>query len=109
MGIGGMDIAFNHIVMHQAVDHIGAFTVGGADHQGMPEEITFIYEGIGTDALSLAEVFKWAAGVQAVAAHFKFLTVAGGMEPILCLTVKVRQFHCIHGFDHSVIGRANVF
>jgi hypothetical protein len=40
-----------------SVESLG-FTVGGADHQGMPEEITFIYEGIGTDALSLAEVFE---------------------------------------------------
>ena len=35
-GIGGMDVAFDHVVVQQAVDYVGALAVRGAEHEGVP-------------------------------------------------------------------------
>jgi hypothetical protein len=34
--IGGMDVAFDHLVVHQAIDHESALPVRGAKHQRVP-------------------------------------------------------------------------
>lgn len=35
-GIGGMDVAFDHIVVQQAVGYVWALAVRGAEHEGVP-------------------------------------------------------------------------
>ena len=45
VGIGGMDITFDNVIVHQPVDYIGTFAVGRTDHQRMPEEVAFIDKG----------------------------------------------------------------
>ena len=108
VGVGRMDVALDHIIVHQPVDDIGTLAVGGADHQRMPQEMAFIDEGVSADALSLPEILERAAGVQAFSAHLEFLPVAGGMEGFCFPAVKVGQLHCVHGFDHGIIGRTDV-
>lgn len=62
MRIGGMDIAFDDIIVHQPIDDIGAFPICCADHQGMPEKVALIDESVGADALALPEIFERTAG-----------------------------------------------
>lgn len=57
VGIGGMDIAFDDIVIHQPVDHIGAFALCGAEHKGMPEQIALIDKSVGAHAQAFAKIF----------------------------------------------------
>ena len=58
MTVGGMNIAFHDVVVHEPVDHIGAFAICGADHQGMPEEVALVDKGIGADPMTLPEVLE---------------------------------------------------
>ena len=56
---GGMDVAPDHVIVHQSVDQVGAFTVGAAliiseCHWRM----AVVDEGVGADALSLAEILE---------------------------------------------------
>ena len=77
-----MDIALHHLVVHQAVDDISAFPLGRAEHGGIPQQIALVAEGIGGHALTLAEILERVVGVQGIDAHFEFLAVAGGVQPI---------------------------
>jgi hypothetical protein len=56
MGIGGVNVTFNDVVVHEAIDDIGGFALGGAHDVVIPEEVTLIDEGIGTDTGVLAEI-----------------------------------------------------
>ena len=42
MGVSGMDVTLNDVVVHQPIDHIGTFPVSCADHQGVPQEVALI-------------------------------------------------------------------
>lgn len=106
--VGRMDITFNDIVVHQSVDDIGTFAISCAYHQRMPEEVALINKGIGADTLALPKILERPAGVEAVAAHLKFLAIAGGMKLTLSLAIEVGQLHRIHGFDHGGVGGADV-
>ena len=35
-GIRRMNIAFDHFIVHQAIDHLGALAIRGAEHQRVP-------------------------------------------------------------------------
>src|SRR5271165_6834194 len=52
--------------MHQAVDDIGAFPLGRAEGGGIPQQVTFVAEGVGGHALLLAEIFERVVGIQGV-------------------------------------------
>jgi len=67
------------LVMHQAVDDIGAFPLGRAEDGGVPQQVTFVAEGVGGHNLLLAEIFERVVGIQGVNAHLEFLAVAGGV------------------------------
>ena len=108
MGVGGVNVAFHDVVVHQTIDDVGALAVCGADHQRMPQEMSFIDEGVGAHALSLPEILERAAGVQALAPHLEFLSVARSMKDIGFAAVKIGQFHFIHGADNGVIGGTNI-
>jgi hypothetical protein len=41
-----MNIAFDHVVVHEAIDDIGGLALRGADHSMMPQEMALIDEGI---------------------------------------------------------------
>jgi len=51
-------------VMHQAVDDIGAFPLGRAEDSGVPQQVTFVAEGVGGHTLLLAEIFERVVGIQ---------------------------------------------
>lgn len=40
--VGRVDVALDDIMGHEAVDDRGAFAVGGADHEPMPEKMRLI-------------------------------------------------------------------
>ena len=50
--------------MHQAVDDIGAFPLGRAEDDGVPQQVTFVAEGVGGHTLLLAEIFERVVGIQ---------------------------------------------
>jgi hypothetical protein len=51
-------VTLHHLVVHQAIDDVGSFLLGGADDRGMEEEVPLIEEGVGTGALALAEALE---------------------------------------------------
>jgi hypothetical protein len=65
--------------VHQAVDDIGAFPLGRVEDGGVPQQVTFVAEGVGGHTLLLAEIFERVVGIQGVNAHLEFLAVAGGV------------------------------
>jgi hypothetical protein len=58
MGVRLMDIAFDDIVVHEAIDYIGAFPLGGAYHDRIPKQTAFIDEAINTYPLAFTKIFK---------------------------------------------------
>ena len=66
MGVGGVDVAFDHVVAHEAVNDIRALAFRRAENQRMPEQIALIDEGISADPLALAEVFEGMVGIERV-------------------------------------------
>ncbi len=64
--IGGMDVAFDHVVVQQAIDHIGALAIRSAEYEGVPEQIALVAKGVDADALFLAEVFEGVVGVERI-------------------------------------------
>ena len=46
VAISRMDITLHNVVAHEPVGHIGALSVGSADHQRMPEDVAFIDERV---------------------------------------------------------------
>jgi len=47
--VGRMDVAFDDVVAHQAVNDVATLAVGRAENQGVPEQVTLIDEGVGAD------------------------------------------------------------
>ena len=93
VAISRMDVTLHNVVAHEPVDHIGALSVGSADHQRMPEDVAFIDERVGRDALPLPKVFERSTCSQAFAAYVKLLSVAGRMKRPGVLSVDIRKFH----------------
>ena len=108
VAVGGMDVAFDDVIAHEAIDYERAFPIGGADHKGMPEDVALIDECVGADALSLAEILERTAGSEAFAAHLELLSIAGGMQLVRLVPIDIGQVHLIHSFDHSVIRGADI-
>ena len=91
--ISPVKIALDHIVAHQAVNDIGALALGGAEHEGMPQQLPFIDEAVGADPLALAEIFEGVVGVQRLLPHLELLSIAGGVEPFGGASVDIGQVH----------------
>jgi hypothetical protein len=53
-----VDVAFDHVVAHEAVSDIRALAFRRAENQRMPEQVALIDESISADPLALAEVFE---------------------------------------------------
>ncbi len=106
VGIRGVDVAPDDVVAHEPVDDIGAFAIGGADHRGMPEQVAFVDECAGKNALALAEALERAARDQAFAAHLELLAVAGGVQPLNVAAMEIGQIDLFHRLEHGVVGGA---
>ncbi len=77
-----MNIAFDDIIMHQAVDDIGAFTVGGTDNNRMPEQVPLVDKAIDAHPLDFAKIFEGMVCVERIGTHLEFLTVTGRVQLI---------------------------
>ena len=108
VGIGRMDVTFDDIITHQAINDIGTFPVGGTDHQRMPQKMTFIYKSVSTHALTLPKILEGTASMQGFATHLKFLAITGRMELIDLTSIQVGQAHLIHRLQHLIIGCADI-
>ena len=62
-GVGGMNIALHDLIVHQAVDDVGAFPLGRAENGGVPQQVALVAEGVGGHALFLAEIFERVVGI----------------------------------------------
>ena len=86
-----MDVTFDHIIVHQPVDHIGGLTFGGADHRGIPHQVAHVDEGCHADPLVFPQILERVVGVQGIHRHPEFLAIAGGMQDTRAAAVDVRQ------------------
>src|SRR6201987_3240021 len=96
MRVGGVYIAFDHVITHEAIDDICALAFCRAEHQGMPEQVALIDEGVGADALTFAKIFEGMVGSERVSPPLEFLAVAGGVNFILRSAIDVGQPHGGH-------------
>ena len=71
MRVCGVNTAFNHVVMHEAINDIGTFSLRGAKHKGMPEKITFVNEGVCRYALAFPKIFEGIIGVQGLCSDYR--------------------------------------
>ncbi len=53
-----MKVAFDDVVVHESINDIGGFAFGCADDIVMPQKVTLVNEGVGTDTRLLAEMLK---------------------------------------------------
>ena len=89
MRICGMDVAFDHIIVHEAVNEIGTFPLWCAKHKRVPEKIAFINECIGRYALPFPKIFKGIIGIQGVRPNLEFLPITGCVQASLIFSVDV--------------------
>ena len=61
-----------------------------------PQQLTFIDESVGADALPLAETLEGVVGVQRLLPYLELLPVSGGMEPFGMTPIDVRQVRFAH-------------
>ena len=54
MRVRGMDVAPDHVVVHQSVDHVGCLAFGGRDHRGVPQQMAHNDETDDADAFVFA-------------------------------------------------------
>ena len=104
-----MDIAFDYIVVHEAIDYIGAFPLGGAYYDRIPKKTAFIDEAINTYPLAFPEIFERIIGIERIGFYLEFLPVAGGVQLILGSPVYVRQLQLIHQLCYPIIARTRAF
>jgi len=90
-GIRGMNIAFDHIIVHQAINDIVGLMFGRANDERIRQEVAHINEGVGADSLVLAKVLKGIAGMEGIDGHFKLLAIAGGVEQAIGVTGDLRE------------------
>jgi hypothetical protein len=83
VGVGGVDIAFDHLVVHQAINDISGFAFSGADDRGMEMEVAFVNERVGTHATPVPKVLERVIGVERIHRDLELLAVAGGVETIV--------------------------
>src|SRR4051812_12493314 len=96
MGVGGVDVAFDHVVAHEAINDIGALAFRRAENQGMPEQAALIDEGVGADPLAFAKIFEGMVGIEGVGPHLELLAIAGGMNFTLRSATDVGQLYGGH-------------
>ncbi len=99
-----MDVAPDHVVVHQPINDVGGLFFRGADHRGMPHEIAHIDKCHHADALVLAQVLERIIGIEGIHSHFEFLSVTGCVEHIRVLPVDVRQVHPVHQPQDAIVG-----
>src|SRR5271156_1317861 len=109
MRVGGMNVAFDHVVAHEAVNDICALAFRRAENQRMPEQVALIDESVSADALAFAKIFEGMVGVERVGPHLEFLAVAGGMNFIPRTTIYVGQLHGGHETRDPIVSRMEVF
>ena len=109
MRVGRMDVAFDHVVAHQAVNDIGALAFGRAENQGVPEQVTFVHEGVGADPLALAKIFEGMVGVERIGSHLEFLAIARGMNFCFRSAINIGKVHRGHETGDPVVGGPEVF
>lgn len=109
MRVGRVDDRFDHVVVHEAVDDIGAVALGRAEDRGIPEEDLVADIVVGADALSLSEIFVRVAGVQGIDGDFELLAITGGVGLAGLVTIDLREFKAVHEGDYAVIRRDEIF
>jgi hypothetical protein len=90
--IGRVDVALDDLVAHEAISHIRRFPFSRAGDGVMPQEVPFVGNRIGADALVFAEVFERVVGVEGLNGHAEFLAITAGVEFAGVVTVDLREF-----------------
>src|SRR5260370_16385326 len=52
VSVGRMDVAFHHIVVHKAVDHVGALPLGGTDDCQANQQVPPVYKAVYSHTLA---------------------------------------------------------
>ena len=108
MRVGGVDVAFDHVVTHEAINDICALAFRRAENQGMPEQVALIDEGESADPLAFAKIFEGMVGIERVRPHLEFLTIAGGVNFIPRSAIDVGQLHGGHEARDPVVGGTEI-
>jgi hypothetical protein len=98
-----VDVALDHVVVHQAVDDVGTLALGGADDGRVEQQVPLVDEAVDADAFALAEVLERVVGVERVGANLELLAIAGGVEPVRGATIDLGQFEPVHEAEQGVV------
>ena len=108
MGIRRMEVAFDDVIVHQPVTDIVRIAFSRADDGVMPQEVSFVEEGIGTDTLVLADILEGVVGIQRVHGHAVFLAITRGMQSTGVAAIELGELRPVHELYDPVIGRMQV-
>ena len=108
MAIGGVNVTFDDIVVHEPINDIRCFAFGGADDLVMPQEVPLIDEGIGTDTSILPEILEGIVGIEGFDGHPVFLAITGGMQLPGVAPVDLWEFQLVHERQEAVVGGLQV-
>lgn len=109
MSVGRMDVALDHLVLHQPVDHVSCFTLGRTDYGAVEQGVTHIDERVEGDSFVFAKVFEGIVGVQGVNRDLHLAAITTGM-PLVGVTLKsTGQLQFLHRVKQLCVGRLDVF
>ena len=66
-----MNITFDDIIMHQAVNNVMRLMFGGTNDQRMIEKISHIDESVGTDPFVRPKVFERITGMERILGYLE--------------------------------------
>jgi hypothetical protein len=91
-----VNITFDDLIMHQAINHIGGFAIGGTDDEVMPGEVALIEKGVGTHAQIFAQILKGVVGVERVHGNAELRAITGGVELVRVTPLEFGQLQLSH-------------
>ena len=76
-----LDIVFDNVDVLQTFNQVNRLSFGGANDDGIEDEIFFVNEVVAKYAATLAEVLERIVGVQRIDRDLEFLSVTQSAKP----------------------------
>ena len=73
VSVGRMDVAFHHIVVHKAVDHVGALPLGGTDDCRVKQQVPLVDKAVDANTFAFTEVFERMVRVEGLDLNLELL------------------------------------
>jgi hypothetical protein len=91
-----MDIAFDHIIMHQTINDIVCLVFCRTNNEGIRQEVPHVDKGIGTHPLVLPKILARVASMEGIDSDLELLAMAGCVHEPISMAVDVGKRQVIH-------------